>query len=227
MKIFYDTEMVERGRDIPIQLVSIGMVREDGQELYLINEECLSNVARHPWLSVNVWPYLPARADDGGIFEWDKDHEDYDRVMALDRLAERVREFITEVEDPELWAWYSAYDHVVLAQLFGTMAELPSGIPMFTHELVQVWESLDRPQLPLQEGEHHALNDARWAKDAYLWITDPQALVELEQAVGVIGHPNSGKTELVSKVKEETELPYVISKLTDDVIIIDNPGGSL
>ena len=65
VRIFYDCEFVERGRDLPIQLVSIGMIRDDGTELYRINPESLSNVSKHPWLSVNVGPYLPIKASPG------------------------------------------------------------------------------------------------------------------------------------------------------------------
>ena len=36
MKIFYDTEFIENGRTI--ELISIGMVAEDGRELYLVNQ---------------------------------------------------------------------------------------------------------------------------------------------------------------------------------------------
>ena len=166
MRIFYDTEFIERGPDIPLKLVSIGMVRDDGESIYLINSECLSDVARHPWLSINVWPHLPASAPNAGILEWDKGHRDYSAVMARDDIGKWVRDFVTEVEDPELWAWYGAYDHVVLCQLFGSMAELPAGHPMYTNELVQEWKRLGRPELPPEpENTHHAFADALWAKE--------------------------------------------------------------
>jgi hypothetical protein len=165
MRIFYDTEFVERGPQLPIQLISLGMVREDGQELYLINEECLSNVARHPWLSVNVFPWLPATGAVNDILEWDRGHPDYPNVFAFDMLAPRVREFLN-VDKPELWAYYGAYDHVVLCQLFGAMVDLPPGVPMYTRDLMQEWDRLDRkPPMPGQSHEHHALFGARWARD--------------------------------------------------------------
>jgi 3' exoribonuclease, RNase T-like len=167
VRVYYDLEFVERGRDIPIQLVSIGMVDGNGRTLYLVNEECLSNVARHPWLSVNVWPHLPARSPSEGILEWDTGHLEYKAVMALDRIAGHVRDFVTGTDDPELWAWYGAYDHVVLCQLFGSMAELPAGFPMYTSELVQEWNRLGCPELPKgPENTHHALADALWAQEA-------------------------------------------------------------
>lgn len=169
MRIFYDCEFVERGRELPIQLVSIGMVDEDGRRLYRINEECLSAVTRHPWLNKFVVPFLPIATPVQGIFEWDTKHEEYEFVSALDRLAADVLEFIRAVPNPELWAYYGAYDHVVLCQLFGSMAELPAGVPMFTHDLQQHWEMFGygRP-LPAEPwNAHHAMYDAEWCRDAY------------------------------------------------------------
>lgn len=173
MKVFYDCAFVERGRDLPIQLVSIGLIAEDGREFYGINEECLSNVTRHPWLSVNVAPFLPIHFDGNFIYEWDHGHAEHDHVMALDQLAARLQRFLHETPDLELWAYYGAYDHVVMCQLFGSMAELPSGIPMFTHELMQLIEIMQKIDLPpTPENTHHAMADARWVKQAYQRLTE-------------------------------------------------------
>jgi hypothetical protein len=187
-----DLEFIDRGRDLPLQIVSIGLVREDGTELYAINEECLSNVAKHPWLSINVAPYLPMMAPNVGIIAWDDKHPEYQYVQSLDKLISFVREFIQETPNVELWADYGAYDHVVLCQLFGPMNELPAGIPMFTHELQQLWEDYGRPELPPQPWRaHHAMEDARWARDAYIAIiTAPIAIgadaADFEVVEGVI-----------------------------------------
>ena len=45
----------------------------------------------------------------------------------------------------ELWAWYAAYDHVVLAQLWGAMPALPRAIPRFTKDLRQMWDDQGKP----------------------------------------------------------------------------------
>lgn len=37
----------------------------------------------------------------------------------------------------EFYGYYSAYDHVLLCSLFGTMMDLPKGFPMYTHDLKQ------------------------------------------------------------------------------------------
>lgn len=176
MRVFYDTEFIERGPDIPIVPVSLGFVGEDGRELYVINEECLSRVMNHPWLSVNVVPHLPISTDqhDVGSFisEWDAQHPEYGNVVSLDTLRAAVRVFLQSYEELELWGDYAAYDHVVLCQLFGTMAELPSGIPMFTRDIQQLLTMYPDVKLPSQSGNvHHSLHDARWTRDMYMAIT--------------------------------------------------------
>ena len=181
MKFFLDTEFIERGRDIPLQLVSLGIVTDDGSSLYAINQDCLTNVVRHPWLAINVVPMLPIRDDSHGgptmIVSWDAQHPDYGAVAPLDTIAAFVLKFITEHADSkptELWADYAAYDHVVLAQLWGTMNELPAGIPMFTNEFRTLLQMFDDVELPPQpKDQHHALADAQWLKEAYEAVLRP------------------------------------------------------
>lgn len=184
MRLFYDCEFVERGRDLPIQLVSIGMIREDGTELYRINPESLSNVSKHPWLSVNVGPYLPINAVPG-ILSWDEEHPEYQYVsMSLDGLISDVLAFIQDTPNAELWAHYGAYDHVALCQLFGSMTELPAGVPMFTHDVQQLIEMRPQVTLPAEGWKiHHAMDDARWARTAFLAVTGNDPLPAITATV--------------------------------------------
>ena len=53
MRIFYDTEFLEDGKTI--ELISIGLIREDGKELYLINKEMeIDRIFRDDWVRENV-----------------------------------------------------------------------------------------------------------------------------------------------------------------------------
>ena len=64
----------------------------------------------------------------------------------------------------ELWAWFAAYDHVVLAQLWGTMPDLPRDVPRLTREIRQHWEAAGCPPIPGPGTDRHdALADARLA----------------------------------------------------------------
>lgn len=162
-RIFYDTEFLEDGKSI--ELISIGMVREsDGKELYLVNRDMpVKRIKKHPFLSKHVWPSLPRLLNDElRILHKDPLNKQDPCVQPLDEVATRVRRFVTNTSDPQLWAWYGAYDHVALAWLFGPMSDLPNGIPMWTNDIRQEAERLGNPQMPEQKrGVHNAIEDAR------------------------------------------------------------------
>ena len=172
MKVFYDTEFIEDGKTI--DLISIGMVREDGVEYYAVNLDApWRRIKKHEWLMANVWPSLPRYSGDARIQMGDRLDYGDPAFRTRRRIAAEVREFLLAVPlGPELWAWYGAYDHVVLCQLFGKMIDLPEGIPMWTNDLKQEVMRLGDPRLPKQaEGVHNALADARHVKAMYEQIT--------------------------------------------------------
>lgn len=177
MRLHYDTEFLEDGKTI--ELISIGMVADDGRELYAVSEDIANNplhdrICTHQWLMENVVPHLPLRARTSG----EKQHGRIESashyrgffnldmtsnvVMPRRMIRNAVRDFIQATPDVELWAWYGAYDHVALAQLFGRMIDLPEGVPMWTNDLRQEVHRLGNPQMPEQpSGLHNALEDAR------------------------------------------------------------------
>src|SRR6266487_2048287 len=126
-EIHYDCEFLERGSQHPIDLISIGMRAETGDELYLISSEFDRRaVGRHEWLMANVVPSLPftvypSSAAPGMYLVPDVRHADYPALMPRSAIAAKVRDFVLSFSQPSLWGWYCAYDHVVLCQLFGTM----------------------------------------------------------------------------------------------------------
>jgi hypothetical protein len=152
MKFFYDTEFHEDEDGSTIDLISIGIVAEDGREFYAVNLDAdWSRIHAHTWLEANVVPLLPSY----GNKSW----------QTRAQIRAGVRQFLTG--NVELWADYSAYDHVALAQLFGTMMDLPRGIPMFTNDVRAMagWLGASERSLPPQFGsQHDALADARHVK---------------------------------------------------------------
>jgi hypothetical protein len=164
-KFFYDCEFIEDGSTI--DLVSIGIVREDGAEYYAVSSEFdVGKLHRNPWLTQNVWPHLPLRPHQPGMrcrcIHGHLNTGD-PAVKPRQAIAGDVLIFLLSgASKPALWAWYGAYDHVVLSQLWGSMADHPSGIPMWTNDLQQERERLGNPELPQQaSGEHNALAAAR------------------------------------------------------------------
>lgn len=149
MRFFYDTEFIEDGRTI--DLVSIGAVDEDGNEFYAISTEFDPEPAI-AWVRRNVLEKLPGPSDPA----W----------RSRERIRADLLAFLTAGLPAggavELWAWYSAYDHVVLCQLWGAMPALPRAIPRFSKDLRQRWDDVGRPKLPAAgPDQHDALADAR------------------------------------------------------------------
>ena len=169
-RFFYDCEFIEDGQTI--DLISIGIVADDGREFYAISSEfSLAKLHANKWLVDNVLPHLPLMKHPPGVQcrcfhgHLDTDHPD---VRPRAQIARAVKDFLLSGDgDPELWAWYAAYDHVCLCQLWGQMIDLPEGIPMYTQDLKQEVDRLEKTlgreiQLPDQpDGEHNALVDAR------------------------------------------------------------------
>jgi hypothetical protein len=146
MRYFYDCEFIEDGRTI--DLVSIGVVAEDGREFYAVSTH-FDPARANDWVKRHVLDKLPSPADSA----W----------RSTPRIRTDLLEFLLTPGEPiELWAWMASYDHVALAQLWGDMRALPRAIPRFTHELRQRWEDAGSPPMPAPEAaKHDALADAR------------------------------------------------------------------
>lgn len=183
--IDYDCEFIEDGSTV--DLISIGMVADDGREYYAVSSDApWDRIKDRDWLVRNVLPSLPMTGRNSldkylanspnsyprpGISMVAVDVRD-SRVKPRQVIANEVRDFILAAPDPQLWAWYGAYDHVCLCQLWGSMIALPEGVPMWTNDLKQECERLGNPALPSLPGvtEHNALSDAREVRFRRLWL---------------------------------------------------------
>ncbi|HEY8112220.1 MAG TPA: hypothetical protein VII16_05065 [Actinomycetes bacterium] len=122
MRIFYDCEFLEDGKTI--DLISIGLIAEAGDEYYAVNSEMpIERIESHGWLMKNVVPHIPGQLQERSF----DDNRNLNGRFTLDPtdaivkphwvIANEVRDFILGQPDPQLWAWYGAYDHVALCQL--------------------------------------------------------------------------------------------------------------
>jgi hypothetical protein len=171
MRYFIDTEFEENGRTIiPI---SLGIVAEDGRELYLINREYMQSYhdgepywwkdessVLTPWLCENVCDKISQKDID----RYGQDYEAWGPIVH-DFISNKGK--IRSRNAVELWGYYAAYDHVTLAQIWGPMIALPEPIPMFTHEIMQLKKKQPYPDRPSSLPEHNALYDAKYQK--LLW----------------------------------------------------------
>lgn len=178
-KVFIDFEYLNRGSEHPVNLVSVGMVDDQGNELYGINVDApLSALWQNRWTRENLWPTLPLEPVNQGaiaILDWDATHPDIAHVRKLENLREDVLQFLIAEGEPEIWGWCSGFDYVLLSQLWGTFDDRPPLMPMFIHDLEQLavnelepdaWNHIQRQCATeategASEARHNALVDAR------------------------------------------------------------------
>lgn len=181
MKYFLDTEFIEDGRTI--DLISIGIVAEDGREFYAVSRECRVRMASgwvwenvlHPMgvYSIEDWtanpgdPSVSPRLRDTLLAQ-----------MSRPAIANAIIDFMVDpVSPPEIWADYGAHDFVAFGQLMSMSGRdthnpmtdcYPRGFPWYYNEIRQLESFVggDLSQVSRQD-EHNAISDARWAKAAW------------------------------------------------------------
>jgi|DEB0MinimDraft_6_1074348.scaffolds.fasta_scaffold20035_2 hypothetical protein len=156
MRYYLDTEFYETPGSI--ELISLGMVSEDGRELYFETPESRKLSQQTPWLFDNVLPHLKAK---------------YDVERANDVEQKKlILDFIGDDKSPEFYGYYADYDWVVFCWIFGRMIDLPEHFPMYCIDLKQI---LDAAELRIPDSmkpvsTHDALEDARYHKRIHDWI---------------------------------------------------------
>lgn len=151
MRYFFDTEFIEDGKTI--DMISIGIVAEDGREFYACSTEARLDLSSE-WVRCNVLPHLPQY----GSPAWATRAQIRDGLLA----------FVGADTSPEFWAYCADYDWVVFCQLFGTMMDLPKHFPKWCRDLKQLSWSLGSPKHPKDTDVlHDALADAKWNRDLF------------------------------------------------------------
>ncbi|WP_340645440.1 3'-5' exoribonuclease [Phenylobacterium sp.] len=172
MKYWLDTEFIER--PFGLDLISIGIVCEDGREFYAESSEVDWSRASH-WIVDNVRPQLTGGGE------------------TLENISYGIRRFMETDQAPVLWGYFAAFDWVAFCGLFGSLSELPFDFPQVCLDVRQWQIELGEPQLPPQnDSKHHALSDARWTREAW-WF-----LAALPQADRPAGTANFGHNGVVS-----------------------------
>jgi hypothetical protein len=150
MRYFLDTEFDDNGRTI--ELISIGIVGEDGREFYRISNE-FDPEACNPWVKQNVLNQLTGPRH------------------ARSEIRDGIKAFISGDSLPDFWGYFADYDWVVFCQLFGTMLSLPAGWPNMCMDVKQLAIHMGMPHInkivPPPDDAHNALSDAKWTMEMY------------------------------------------------------------
>lgn len=195
MKYFFDTEFIEGFKKpikwLPtignfnkpchsIQLISIGIVCEDGREYYAISNEYNYNDASE-WVKENVianiyreqiaafkqqfmniatfHKYIPNGksnkqiANEVSQFILDPNGKGLDKWLGSSDDYFRCLKEGGTVVTPEFYAYFADYDWVLFCSIFGTMMDLPKGFPMYCRDLKQLLDE-------------KAMAQKGWTKDA-------------------------------------------------------------
>lgn len=136
MIAFFDTEYVEK----PLQLASIGITRDDGEELYRVAEKPIIP-AENWYFKKNVWKHI-------------KDETQY----PIEWIAAEVQRILDPVS--LLVTRNGRHDRRLMMLLLPDRT-----IPIL--DLEDAWVELGRPKLPPRPPRHHALEDARYHRQLY------------------------------------------------------------
>lgn len=173
MEYFLDTEFIELPGSI--ELISIGIVSNDGRELYAVSKDFNLKAAwADEWIRENVLKpiYHDFNREKNRAFTlhslWWVIRE---YGQSKKEIAAEILDFIPEKTNPVFYGYYSAYDWVLFCQLFGRMIDLPKRSPMYCNDLKQIMDGMGLTKkdegYPVQENEHNALADSYWNKDLY------------------------------------------------------------
>jgi len=182
MNYYIDTEFIEGtqnktflgfniGKTKPtIDLISIGIVAEDGREYYAISKDFnlreawnRVQITTHSdekptyWIRENVLKPIfedllkretnrNNHLDNGGV-STDATFEMYNMQKLLNiygksnsQIAKEIIEFCQG--NPVFYAYYAAYDWVAFCQLFGIMMNIPNGFPFYCRDLKQIADNI-------------------------------------------------------------------------------------
>lgn len=190
MRYFFDTEFNENVH--PIELVSIGVVADNGRKFYGVTEG---------YSRVKAFLENPKTADDyphlWSCNDWVKKHVlpilldetiiDTDIHIGSEKfLRDKLVEFIGDDQFPEFWAFYGDYDWFLLTRLFKSFDKMPKKWPQICYDLHQYarHHGLHRSLPAKFKPEHNALVDAKWTQAAFSAVKERiNALVDVREKV--------------------------------------------
>lgn len=165
MKYFIDTEFKEKPNTI--DLISIGIVCENGKKYYALNKDFnLKEIWKDEWLRNNVLLPIYIEHVHGDM----RNHISFSQSTikgilkgfgkTTKQISEEIKEFIYSTNDNihpdtvsnfdeiiklhpiEFYGYYSDYDWVVFCWIFGRMLDLPKGFPMYCKDLKQTYDEI-------------------------------------------------------------------------------------
>jgi hypothetical protein len=187
MKIFFDTEFT--GLHQGTTLISIGMIAEDGRELYCeLNDYDKTQI--DDWLQKNVIDNLLYSEPPQGQDEYFKASRTKENPIGNDLyqsysvtfrgstndLKNEIERWISQFDKVEIWSDCLSYDWVLFNQIFGHAFNIPKAIYYIPFDLCTLFKvkGID-PDVSREEFagmtkgslKHNALWDAKAIRECY------------------------------------------------------------
>lgn len=161
MRYFFDTEFNETVD--PIELISVGVVAEDGRELYAINDRFALESSPgwddcKPWVNKNVKTVMDSHTKNEKLQTVIGNKTDIKNALC---------DFTRWDTNVSFWAYYGHYDWVLICRLFGFFDDLPVNWPHASMDINQYRYHTGISLPPRFIPAHNALVDARWTKYAF------------------------------------------------------------
>lgn len=168
----FDTEFIDDG--ITIELISLGVVREDEIDFYAQNRNASLHLAS-PWVLEHIFPGLSHMTENEckpPSTKWGRQVSHCKRPecpwLYHDEIRDAVLGFLADDPHPQFLGYYSAYDWVVLCQLFGSMVDIPASWPKHARDLRTLLNVNGHHDVKQSDDDpHHALTDAQWIMRTY------------------------------------------------------------
>ena len=146
MRYFLDTEFDPIPGEAP-KLISLGIVREDGEEFYAENLDYDATQAT-PWVAEHVVPHLGGQA------------------YSEKKLLTEFFKFFESDPTPKFYCWVGTYDWFILWDLMSKYKKWSPTLGRDFREIKQLYEMFT-PDMNIDclsggGAVHNALNDARW-----------------------------------------------------------------
>lgn len=165
MKVFFDAEFT--GLDKSAELLSIGLVSEDGQEFY-----------------AEVSDY-----DDAKVSKWVREnviaHFTKSLVLTKKELKLELEKWLCRFDKVDVWADVGHYDWVLFCDVFGGAFSIPKHVRYICFDLATLFlargidPDVNREEFAGTKGKiakHNALWDAKVAKACYEKLNENDAI---------------------------------------------------
>ena len=161
---FFSALVIDSGPYERLQIVSLALVNELGEAYYSESRE----------YDIRLAPEAQRTAIPHNV--------DQTNPKSLETIAQEAQAFVGH-RWPTFWGWNGAQEFTAFYQLFFKIG-LPDTWPRHFHELEVELDRDGNPRPPRMDemsDNHHALDNARWIRETYIWLQDRRLYAHIDE----------------------------------------------